>query len=292
MKKLFMLGFIPFLLSCGGDDEPAPSPTLEKITLSETNLSLKEGEEHALKVSHFPSNMSAPSYVWRTSNPNVVGIDNGHVKALSEGNAIVTCTVLNSTLSASCNIVVNPVLPETVSIAADNNTIFVNERIVLSATILPENAKDKSVTWESSDISVATINSSGEVQGISPGEVTIIVRTNKGNLTASFKLQVKKIDVEELVVNPDKITILRGETTKLNITVLPTDATYKEITWKTENENIAKVTSDGTVMGCLPGDTRIKVISVDNNSATTYCDVHVTNNNDIEYNPYGEDENW
>lgn len=273
--------------SCGKDD----TPSITAISLSEHSLSMKEGEEKTITAIHTPSDLPAPSYVWRSSNNNVVEVTNGHIKAIKEGSAIITCEVPERNLTTSCSVKVSQITPTNISLSAENNFVYVGNTMVISAIVLPENAKEKSIRWISSNHKIATINQDGVVQGVTPGNVTITAQTNKGNIQASFELEVLKINVESISLNKNTLSILQGQSEALEVLISPSNATYKNVKWLSENHDVAVVTQNGIVKGIKQGVTNIIVTSTDGNISTS-CQVSVINNNSVNFNPYGEDIKW
>ena len=290
MGKIYPLIYLSIMLlffSCGKDD----SPSITAITLSDISLIMKEGEEKTITVTHTPSDLQEPLYTWHSSNKEIVEVANGHIKAIQEGNAIITCEVPDLNISASCSIKVEQILPESVSLSAEKNSIYVGEFVTLIANVLPETTKDKSISWKSSDTKIATIDKEGNVQGIAPGNVIITAQTNKGRIEASYELEVLKIKVESVSLNKNTLSLLKGRTEALEVLILPLDATYKQVKWTSENEDIAVVSQKGVVTAKKQGVTKIVATSTDENISAS-CEISVINNNNVKYNPYEEDRKW
>lgn len=290
MKKelLYYLSvlLLVLLVACSKEE-----PAVESISLSESLLTLKEGDESTIVVSHHPESLPAPTYVWKSSNDNVVVVNQGHIKAINEGTAIISCEVTELGLSVSCKVIVEQVVPESISISKEIHNILVRETISLVATILPEKAKDKTVIWKSSNTAVATVDASGKVTGVSPGNVDIIATTKTGNARDSISIEVRKIPIEMIALNHSQISLYQGEQENLIVSLTPSDATYQDVIWKSDNNEIATINDEGVITAIKAGHTKIIVTSVDENKSAS-CDVEVKNNNVIEYNPFGDDIYW
>ncbi|MBP3268038.1 MAG: Ig-like domain-containing protein, partial [Ruminococcus sp.] len=145
----------------------------------------------------------------------------------------------------------------------------------LTATVAPEDASDKSVTWSSDNMDVATV-ADGVVTAVTPGTVTITVTTVDGGLTASCDVNVDALTVSVTGVTLDKTTLslVEGGSETLTATVAPDDATNKNVTWSSDNTDVATV-ADGVVTAVAPGTATITVTTVDG-SLTASCDVTVT----------------
>jgi RNase P/RNase MRP subunit p29 len=156
-----------------------------------------------------------------------------------------------------------------VEIDIDHLQLDVEEEAILTATVFPDEATTKNVRWSSSDWRVATVNrTTGEVKGISAGEATITATTVDGGYTATCEVIVtddRVIPVTGVTVNPSSTTIQIGTTEMLTATVLPNDATNKNVTWYSSNSNIATVDRTGVVRGVREGTVTITVKTRDGN---------------------------
>ena len=152
-------------------------------------------------------------------------------------------------------------------------TLAPGETTTLVATVKPENAKDKSLTWESSDSDVVIVDKNGNVEALKEGTATITVTTKDGKFTAKVKITVefaeKDIAVTGIRVSNEKVEIKVGKTAKVTATVLPTNATNKDVVWKSSDTKIAKVSSTGVITGIKPGKATITVTTVDGGYSET-----------------------
>jgi len=142
------------------------------------------------------------------------------------------------------------------SIALDKTSAAIGTGAVetLTATILPSNAANKNVTWSTSNASVATVSGTGlnaTVTGVAAGTATITVRTNDGGKTAACTVTVTaggRVPVSSISLNKASTTVRTDTPETLVATVLPSDATNKNVTWWSSNTDIATV-SNGVVTG-------------------------------------------
>ena len=154
-----------------------------------------------------------------------------------------------------------------------SRTIAVGKTAALTATVSPSNASNKNVTWKSSNTSVATVNSKGVVTGKKAGTATITVTTKDGNKTATCKVTVK-VPVSGVKLNKTRQTIAVGKTAALTATVSPSNASNKNVTWKSSNTSVATVSSKGVVTGKKAGTATITVTTKDG-SKTATCKITV-----------------
>ena len=133
-----------------------------------------------------------------------------------------------------------------------STTLVEGETETLVATVMPENATDKSVVWESSNKSAAAVSQDGLVTAVEEGKATITVKTNDGGFSASCEVTVKKkvIAVTGVKLSAESMTLREGEKGKLTVTVEPANATNKNVEWWTTDLDIVSV---GSTLGGSTG---------------------------------------
>ena len=163
-------------------------------------------------------------------------------------------TLQNGTLTVVEN---TSVYPESITLNYQNLTLNIGENVQLEATVLPEDATDKTVIWESSNEKVASVTSDGMVTAIAEGTATITAHC--GDITAYCQVTVLTpfIEASQLILNMTTAEVNVGETVQLVATVLPEDATDKTVTWESSNEKVASVTLDGMVTAIAEGTATI-----------------------------------
>ena len=138
----------------------------------------------------------------------------------------------------------------------------------LSATVAPSNATDKTVTWKSSDSSVATVDANGLVKAVKAGAATVTASSSNGKTaTATVTVAAASVAVTGVFVSGnDSVTV--GATTQLTATVKPDNATDKTVSWKSSNSSVATVSSTGLVKGVKAGTATITASSSNGKTAT------------------------
>lgn len=136
------------------------------------------------------------------------------------------------------------ILPETVSLK-------VEETCTLTAVIEPSDAIDKTVVWKSSDEKVAAVSDAGVVTAKTVGSCDITATC--GGKTATRSVYVNPIPVEEIVLSQDSLELTVGESQSLIATVLPDNATDKTVSWLSDNESVATISSSGLVTAVSSG---------------------------------------
>lgn len=166
---------------------------ISTVTLDKHRITINAGETNQLITSVYPSNESEKPIVWQSSNEDIVSVDeNGLVKAHKAGKATITAT-LKTYIDAvdKCEVEVTQPVE---GIALNETSIIMEEfgnMVKLNATILPEDAYDKSVRWSSSNPNVCTVTQNGTVVAVGNGTATVIATTVDGDIPASCVVNVK-----------------------------------------------------------------------------------------------------
>jgi uncharacterized protein YjdB len=192
------------------------------------------------------------------------------------GTATITvATTDGSNLTATCALTVTPQVVTGLTISNETASIVVDKTLQLSATIAPENATTKAVTWSSSDDSVATVDANGLVTAHKVGTATITVATTDGsNLTAICALTVTPQFVESIELSQTQLVLNIGDEYTLEAVILPDNATDKSVVWSTTDSAIVSV-NDGVITALAAGTATITVTSVDDSNVQATCEVTV-----------------
>lgn len=251
------------------------------IRLDREELSLVVGETAKVSATVTPDDAFDKSVKWASDKSSIASVsDDGEITAKAEGTATITVTsVSNPKVSASCKVTVSPkeIHVTSVSLSETECTLEFEESKYLTATVIPENAPDKELEWTSSAPTIVEVDAFGKITGKAYGTAEITVTTHDGGHTASCTVHVAKppIPVSEITLSLSSATIEFGETLELTATILPEDATNKEIKWKSSKTNVATVTDGVVVAGTTGGETVITVSSVSTPKVTATCTVTV-----------------
>ncbi len=255
------------------------------ISLDKISATITEGNTLQLAATVLPTNTTNKTVTWSTSNSNVATVNsNGLVTAVAPGTATIIATTTDGTnLSATCAVTVQPnvIYATSISLNKTSATLTEGNTLQLTATVLPSNATNKTVTWSTSNSSVATVNSNGLVTAIAPGSATITARTTDGtNLSATCNVTVQPniIYATSITLNQTSATITEGEDLQLLATVLPSNTTNKTVSWSTSSSSIVTVDSNGLVTAVGRGSATITARTTDGTNLRATCTVTVTQN--------------
>ena len=190
---------------------------VSSISLDKTSASAKVGETVSLSVTYNPSNATNKSVSWTTSNSAVATVSNGVVTAKSVGTATITDKTSNGK-TASCKETVLPIEVSSISLNVTAKELEQGKTLALYATVSPANASVKTVTWSSSDTSVATVDANGKVTAKSKGTATITAKSNNGK-TASCIITVPDVAVTGVTLNKTSLSLNVGDTEALSASV-------------------------------------------------------------------------
>ena len=236
-----------------GDAEPTATQA-ESITLSQETTTLKVGESVKLTATVLPENTKDKTVTWTSSDESIAMVDTeGQVKAVALGTATITATC--GSVSATCSVTVVETPAESVTISQKTATLKVGETVGLTATVLPENATDKTVTWTSSNNSVATVDAKGKVIAVALGTATITATC--GSVNATCSVTVVATPAESVTISHKTATLRVGGTVGLTATVLPENTTDKTVTWTSSDKSIATVDAKGKVTAVALGTATI-----------------------------------
>ena len=176
-----------------------------------------------------------------------------------------------------------------VTVTPDRMEITEGESSKLTAKISPAAASDRTVTWTSSDKAIATVDGSGNVQGLKAGTATITATAEGKSGKCTVTVKEKTVSVTEVSLDRTELTLTEGESETLTATVKPDNATNKKVTWKSDKTDIASVDGNGKVTALKAGDASITATTEDGGK-TTECKVTVKSKNvpvsGVEINPW------
>ena len=169
-----------------------------------------------------------------------------------------------------------PIPPESISLSKDSLALKVGDTSQLLAEILPDNANQLVLNWQSSNSDIVSVDHNGLVTAKSAGEADITVTTQNG-LQARCHVTVEERYIEELILNQDSVSLEKGETFALEVkSYKPQDATEPlEVSYKSSNTEVAFVDSSGLIAAVRSG-TAVVTAST-SHGASASCQITVGN---------------
>lgn len=262
-------------LICACEKEPVH---VERLILDKEALTLAESETQKLIATASPANAEDKKVVWSSSDSSVADVSqDGIVTAIAPGTASIKATSDDRGITAVCIVTVVSRAVTGLTIDPAELTLKELEKAVLNVTITPDNAREKSIEWTSSDPEVASV-SYGVVYALKAGEAVITAKNKEGDRSASCKVTVV-CPVKGVQLRDHSITLKVKEGTTLSAEVYPERANDKSVTWTTDNSSVATVSNEGVVTGVASGSAKITIRTTDGDF-TDECTVTVVS--DVE----------
>ena len=255
MRKFFpsFVSVLILALSC----ENAPEEiAVTEVTVSQPTAELIVGETVKLSATVTPSDATNQSISWISSSISIATVTNdGLVAAVAEGKATIKAVAGGK--SASCIVTVSkkPVPVSSVTLDKTSLALTKGESDKLTATVNPADATNKTVSWTSSNPSIASVDSKGKVTGTGNGRAIITAKVDDKEATCDVTVTVP---IESISLNKTNLTLDKGQSETLIATVKPDDTTEKTVTWFSADPGVAAVVvTSGKVIAMGGGQTTV-----------------------------------
>lgn len=203
------------------------------ISLTKATATLSAGSQDQLGATVLPSNATDRSVMWSSADSSIATVNQlGYVTGVGRGITDIIATTFSKGLSAKCIYTVVASVYG-VNMAKSQETIFVGESIMLGYNLLPANADNPNVRWNSNNPDVATVDANGNVIGMSIGNATITITTVDGGYSDRCTVTVES-RVNDIIVNPKFMKLMSvndhnwGKDVTLSLGNFIEQATYKE----------------------------------------------------------------
>lgn len=246
------------------------SPGKTVLTLDKSSVTLWTGEKVTLIAT--VNNNSQP--VKFTSNNTKVAVVDANGVVVGKATGTVTITAEVNGEKAICKITVRQHVTK-ISFSSSKIKLALGKTKSIKAVVSPVSADNKTIRYSSSNAKVATVNSkTGLIRAKSPGTVTITAKAQDGSgVLATCKVTVHQ-PVTKIKVNKTAMKLPKGKSFQIKITIAPTNATNKNVTYLSGNKKVATVTANGKIIAKGKGICYITVKAKD--SSGTYIRIKVT----------------
>ncbi len=236
-------------------------PGVRDIDVQPAALSVFPGESRSLTANLTADNGALMSVTWRSSNAAVATVAaNGSVTGVSAGTAIVTAISDADTTKRATSLVTVRTSP-VVSITPSSLKLVLNEQSTLTASVTAPLGASTAVTWQSSNASVASISSSGNVTAIGFGTATVTatsVADPNARATASV---VVAPQVKSISLSPGSALVAPGGTVQLLASVTAEGGLATTVTFRSTNPSVASVNYAGVVSAMSLGTATVTAVS-------------------------------
>ena len=253
------------------------------ISLDNTVLNLENGASgEYLEATVVPSGI-VTDVIWTTSNESVATISNtandNIVRIVPKNSG--TCTITAYTrefpnIKATCNVKVTTRVKE-IDIKDSRVTIESGDKYQLSWAVTPKDATNTNVVWSSSNTNVVTVDQKGLITGVNDGTAKIIARSQDNYVLADICDVIVDTDVKvkSLDVSPSSIEFSSLTEKKLDVKILPENASNKKLEFSSDNTRVATVNDNGIVEAKGSGSTKITIKTTDGSNISKTINVKV-----------------
>ena len=177
---------------------------LQDIDIENDSLEIKNNTSLSLLVKTIPENATIDKFKFRSDSDNLVITSDGTINAKEAGSYKVEISDYEEKVKKEIILVVIPVALE-IKVDKSSISLQVDSTTKINASVLPENAINKDIIFESTDINIATVDDNGNVKGIKEGKCEIKIKTKEAPIVeAVIPVEVTK-----------KITIINGNNAEL-----------------------------------------------------------------------------
>lgn len=247
---------------------------LEKIEIIAEQNTLEVGEKAEIKIKYYPDNANFYSYTIESSNNDIINVENNSiVEGINKGNATVKVICNGKEAEEELSVMIKA---KEITLQEEKKYIKIGEKCQIVAKIIPENASDTNLKYLSENEEIATVNELGEIQGIKEGETMIRIFNQSEEVEKEAKVIVSKKPVEKIEIDDSNVEIGKNQRYILTAIVTPDTATYKDIKWKSNNENILTIDESGIIKAKGIGKTSVFAIT-DNGDKQAECIFNIVN---------------
>ena len=239
---------------------------LSDISISNAPQSLTVGSSAMLEA-----NVDSDSYVkyvsWESSDTSVLRVlSNGKVVAVGQGEAVITASIGEATSSVTITVTgEQPGESGLTGVSLDRYTLTLyagEEAEQLTATLKPEGT-EATIRWTSSNQTAATVSQDGKITPLSAGVTVVTAAAGDYRASCIVTVQPERVRVTGIRFDEPTHTLMMGSTVTLQPIIAPDDATVKNLTWVSSDEQIATVSRTGIVTALSVGETTITATTVD-----------------------------
>ena len=238
------------------------------VSISKSSLTLYTGQTETLTAQVEPDDASETKLTWSSSDKTVATVANGLVTALKAGSTQIRVTSFEGGFQAVCNLTVKQHATG-LDLSHSTRTIYLGQTVTMTATVLPSDASDKSVTWTSSNSDIVSVTQNGNVTANAMGEAEITATSNDGGFSKSCKVTVIEplVPATSLTLTPKTMSLNIGESGSMELQILPNDCN-EILEWKSSDPSVATVNA-GDITALAAGTTTITVRGSNTSASAT-----------------------
>lgn len=229
---------------------------VEKLSIEKSNICLLPGESFDVDTEIKPESAASSELLWRSSNLSVASVKDGMIKVKEDAKVGATAKITSMTLSrkkkASVVVTVKSKKVQIKKLKAKKKTftLYPGEKAKFSVDYSPRNATENKISYVSQNNKIVKIDKNGKIsvpadyKGMAEVKITAKAKNGK-KVIGIVKVKQKEIKVKNLIMSRPNLELYSGKNTTLYINSKPRNATTKNITWTSSNQDIVGVTGSG-----------------------------------------------
>ncbi len=277
-------------------DSTLPNVEVQAISVSPKKNTIIAGKSITLSATITPDNAANKNLIWRSSNRLIASVDEetGEVSAHKKGTVTITATSEeNPSISDNCTVEVieadsEATLVTSITVTPQSHTMKAGDSITLTKTVLPADATNPNVAWDSNDTDVASVDpETGKVTALAKGSAVITARALDGSgifgvcaITVTDSSDLPQDYKVEL--SPKSKTLYVNGTVTLKAAILPETVGTKELVWASDRPSVAKVDQNGVVKAYAKGTATITASSKEDDKIFDTCTITVTEKSSVK----------
>lgn len=190
---------------------------ISSVDIDTEHIELLVGNTAPIGATPLPENATDKSLSWQSSNPSVAYIQGN--QAIGKGVGSCTFSVFDSrgTKHGEISVTVQPVLVSKISIQSPVSNLAVGQKSIVNASVAPENATNRGITWSSSNPGVLTVSEDGIITAVGSGSAAIRCASNDGAVTAESSVNITASSSAALYYATEKVALRRAPSSKASI---------------------------------------------------------------------------
>lgn len=245
--------------------------TIASLAIVPSDFTITVAEQATLKAEARNSSgrlISSVTPTWSSSDTTVASVISGVVRGVKPGVALIVANSWGISDTATATVSAQTLPVSSLSVTPTAANVIVGQSMPLTANALAPDGSTlagETVTWSSSDASVATVSSAGSVTGVAPG--TAQVQATSSGVTSAVEVSVSPVPpvpVATVTLTPSPATVVAGATVQLEAATLDANGaalTGRSISWTSSDQNILKVSATGLVTGVAAGSATVTATS-------------------------------
>lgn len=227
------------------------------------------GRSYQLTAVVSPDNATDKDVKWDTDNHSLATItEDGILTCHSEGK--VNVIAIAGGVTRKAEIQIKPVELTSITLSPEILKMVVGEECELNIVISPTDATYQDIEWRIDNVELVSVENN-KVKAIAAGETNVWAYIGQKH-SNPCKVQIRLPEVSSLTLSTQSLTLTKGETAQLSVTIEPEIVSDAKIEWSSSNDDIATVDENGLITAVTAGDV---IITAKSGNVTATCNVTV-----------------